>query len=179
MSLSLPQLKCAICDEKIDSRTPFFRASGSFLPANDPLVSYCNAPLHWSCYSRWPQRPAFARRYIEAWVAANRKNPFWWSVYHDSRVYVSANPMPTVEQASVRLYAVGSDIRVPLPRWAEWLANPDSVTPGLHALERNALTEVLPALAGQLPTDHAVVCAIDPREKPAAPRKAARTSEGD
>ncbi len=166
MALALPSLRCAICGHAVDPRGAYFRAGGTFLPPGDQLNKPCNAPFHWSCYEGWPERPRFARRHVEAWVKANRLNPFWWSAYLDERVYVSVNPQPPVEEASVRLLAVGSDIRVPLPRWAEWLAAPERVCAGLQPVERAALEEALPTLRQRFPDDHAVVHAIDPNEKP-------------
>lgn len=166
MSSLLPELRCAICEGPIQPADPHFRASGDFLPKNDPLVDFTNKPMHWDCYMPWEHRPRFARHFVDAWVKANRKNPFWWSVLHDDRVYVSVNPGRGVEEASVRLYSLGADIRVPLPRWPEWLANPTAVTPGLHKYEQDALAEVLPTLRERFPDDHAVVHAIDPAEKP-------------
>jgi hypothetical protein len=146
----------------------FFRAGGAFLPADDPLTPFSNVPLHWSCYTEWPERPRFAKLHIDAWIAANRKNPYWWQAYRDDGVYVSVNPSRPVEEASVRLYEVGSDIRVPLAKWATWLSEPLKVTPQLHALEHEALTKVLPRLRARFPDDHGVVNAIDPEEKRAA-----------
>ncbi len=165
MASTIPELRCAICGKPIDPFGPFFRASGSFLDRSDALRRFCNAPLHWDCYQRWPERSRFARRYVEAWVAATRRNPFWWSVHLDERLYVSVNPERPVEEASVRLLAIGSDLRVPLARWSEWLAHPERVSPGLHPLEREALTEALPLLHERFPDDHALVDAIDPDEK--------------
>lgn len=170
----LPQPNCALCGRPVDPRGEFFRASGDFLPPGDPLRSCANAPLHWDCYAAWPERRRFARHFVDAWVRANRRNPFWWAVYRDERVYVSVNPEPPVEEASVRLYDVGSDVRVPLSRWTEWLADPSAVTPALQPIEQQALEAVLPTLRMRLPSDHAVVDAIDPDEK--RPR-AARGSE--
>ncbi len=165
MATPIPELRCALCGEPIDALGAFFRTSGDFLPPKDPLVPFCNAPLHWNCYADWSERPRFARLYVEAWAAANRKNPFWWRILHDAGVYVSANPERPVEEASVRCWAVGSEIRVPLPKWTAWLANPDAVTPGLQPLERETLAAVLPTLRARFPDDHAVVDAIDPAEK--------------
>ncbi len=161
----VPQLKCALCDGVIDPPTDCYRATGDFLPVGDALRDYCNAPMHWDCYAQWSERERFARHYVDAWVKANRKNPFWWSVYRDSDVYVSVNPGRGIEEASVRLYAVGNDIRVPLPRWPQWLDNVDAITPGLHPFEKKMLDAVLPRLRDQFPDDHAVVHAIDPEEK--------------
>ena len=165
MSSRVPELKCALCDKPVDARDAFFRASGDFLPEHDSLTPFCNVPLHWACYGAWAERPRFARHYVEAWVKANRKNPFWWTVYQDERVYVSANPERPTEEAAVRLYAVGSDIRVPLVKWARWVADPEQVASELQAVERAALAEVLPLLRERYPDDHAVVDAIDPDEK--------------
>ncbi len=161
----LPEVQCAICGQSLNPLGPHFRTTGVFLPAGDALSRYCNVPFHWDCYGRWPQRGRFARCYVEAWFKANRLNPFWWCVYVDQDVYVSANPSPPTEEASVRLFAVGDDIRFPLPRWTEWLADPERVTPDLQPLEREALNKALPALRKRFPNDHAVVDAIDPAEK--------------
>jgi len=165
------ELKCGLCGGPLDALGDFFRASGDFLPAGDPLVRFCNAPLHWACYAGWQDRPRFAREYVRAWQEANRKNPFWWTVHVDDDVYVSVNPERPVEEVSVRLCAVGSDIRVPLAKWADWLADTDRVTPGLHAIEKEALGPVLPRLQARFPDDYAVVHAIDSNEKRAG-RKA-------
>jgi hypothetical protein len=165
MGSLLPALQCSLCGGAIGAHEPHFRATGDFLPPKDPLRRYANTPMHWACYAKWPERAVFAGRYVEAWREANRRNPFWWAVYDDERVYVAVNPERPIEQASVRLRDVGSDIRVPLPRWAEWLADIDRVTPGLQPLEKQALDAVLPMLRERFPNDHAVVHAIDEDEK--------------
>lgn len=149
----------------MEATGPFFRAAGDFLPRGDPLGPLCNKPLHWTCYAAWPERPRFARYYVAAWVQANRRNPFWWAAYNDERVYISVNPERPIEEVSLRLYAVGSDIRVPLARWTAWLADPQRVTPALQPCELQALGDVLPLLRARFPDDHAVVDAIDPAEK--------------
>jgi hypothetical protein len=171
MSVLLPQPRCALCGAPVDMLGGFFRASGKFVAPKDPLAPFCNVPMHLACYAEWPDRPRFAGLYVPAWVAANQKNPFWWKAYQDERVYVSVNPQPPVEEASVRLCAVGSDIRVPLPKWPEWLANAEQVTPGLCKLEKAALAAVLPTLRRRFPDDHALVHAIDPAEKQSARRR--------
>jgi len=165
MSKLVPDLQCGLCSRPIDPLKPHFRASGDFLPKGDALTRYCNAAMHWPCYAEWPERSRFAQHYVDAWVAANRNNPFWWFVYRDEHVYISANPQKPVEEASVRLYAAGSDIRLPLPRWSEWLRKCERVTPGLSEFELAELRKVLPTLRAQFPDDHAVVDAIDPDEK--------------
>ena len=165
MAWKLPEIRCALCDEAIDARGPYFRADGAFLPRRDPLTRFANAPLHWSCYGAWTHRPRFAAELVGAWVKANRRNPFWWSVWQDERAYVSVNPQPPVEEVSVRLMQIGNDIRVPLARWQTWLDRPEAVTPTLQAIEKAELATVLPELRQRLPDDHAVVDAIDPAEK--------------
>lgn len=170
MPTSFPELTCAICDGPVRSLEECFRATGKFLPRGDALAKYETAPLHWTCYTQWPQRARFARAYVDAWVAANRKNPFWWGVLRTDQVYVSVNPSKPVEEASVRLYAYGSDLRVPLARWSAWLSAPETVTPNLPEPVRTALAGVLPTLKTRLPDDHALVDAIDPVEKPGGRR---------
>ena len=163
----IPVLKCALCRGPIDALSAFFRANGDFLSKRDPLVQFCNAVFHWTCYGQWPERHRFASAYVRAWIDANRKNPFWWSVYRDEHVYVSVNPLPPVEEASVRLMQVGTDIRVPLAQWSAWLAEVDRVTPNLQRLEKESLMAVLPYLQEKFPDDHSVVHAIESGEKQA------------
>jgi hypothetical protein len=161
----LPEVKCVLCGKPVDPLGPVFRATGDFLPTGDPRDACANVPLHWTCYAEWPQRASFAKHFIDAWVKANRKNPYWWRVHLDERVYISVNPESPVEEASVRLVRVGDDIRVPLGRWRAWLESPAEVTPELQPLELAELDEVLPLLRARYPDDHAVVHAIDPDEK--------------
>lgn len=168
------QLRCGLCEATIDPTNGFFRASGDFLAKSDSLRAFVDAPMHWECYESWKERPRFAREFVTAWVKANRRNPFWWFVHQDEQVYVSANPMRSVEEVSVRLLEIGSDIRVPLPKWSAWLKTPSGVTPRLTGFELRALERVLPALRARFPNDHALVDAIDPGEK--TPRAGAAQS---
>lgn len=178
MSCSFPELSCALCNQPIDPPEELFRASGDFLPPKDPLTPYCNAPMHWSCYAQWPHRKRFARLFVDAWVEANRKNPFWWSVHRDENVYISINPGRGVEEASLRLYAFGNDIRVSLPRWHDWLENlSDGAAIPLHSYERKVLQDLLPMLRERFPDDHALVDAIDPEEKRPARRARAGSTQ--
>lgn len=165
MGSLLPELCCGLCGRTIGAREPHFRATGDFLTPKDPLSRHANTPMHWSCYAEWPERSRFAQRYVDAWREANWRNPFWWAVHDDDRVYIAVNPERPIEQASVRLRDVGSDIRVPLPRWTEWLLDVERVTPGLQPVEKKALEAVLPLLRERFPNDHAVVHAIDEDEK--------------
>ena len=165
MSIEMPPRNCALCGNSIALTETAFEASGDFLPDGDPLTAYANAPIHWACYADWPQRPRFARYHVDAWIKTNRANPFWWFVHGDDQVYISVNPSRPVEEASVRLCEFSSDIRIPLPKWAAWVANPDEVTPGLQPCERAALDKILPLLRERYPDDHSVVDAIDPNEK--------------
>ncbi|MEW6249381.1 MAG: hypothetical protein AB1716_01945 [Planctomycetota bacterium] len=170
MTRALPAVKCALCGRLVDPLKPFFRASGRFLPQKDPLTGFCDAPLHWPCYAAWPERPRFARHYVDAWVRANRANPFWWAVYQDNYVYISVNPQKPVEEVSVRLLEVGSDIRVRLSGWERWVADVDEVTPDLQVVEKQALALILPELRARFPSHHSIVDAIDPQEKRPAAR---------
>jgi hypothetical protein len=175
MPAIVPELKCALCSGPIDVLGDFFRASGAFLPPGDPLTDYCNAPLHWPCYTDWPHRERFAEQYVKAWAKATRLNPFWWIAYQDAHVLITVNPVQPVEEACVRLAAVGSDIRVALPQWPKWLARPESVTPSLHDVEKRELRKVIARLRERFPDDYAVVHAIDPNEK--APRREKRRTK--
>lgn len=156
-----PGTRCALSNQEIKPDGPYFATSGEFLPKSDPLHKFCGKAMHWDAYAQWPERPRFARAYVEAWVNANRRNPFWWQVHLDDDIYISVNPQRGIEETSVRLFAVGSDIRVPLLRWSEWLAAPTKVTPHLQTLEVECLATLLPRLRERYPSAHDVVDAIE------------------
>lgn len=150
-----------MCAEPIDTRRRYFVTSGEFVPAGHPLRRFCEQPFHWECYAGWPQRAEFARFYVSAWVNATRRNPFWGTAHLDERVHISANPEPAIAEVSVRLAAIGGDIRVPLAAWERWLAEPGCIGPALEALERDELMAILPTLRELLPTSERLVAAID------------------
>lgn len=165
MSIPLPpNARCALGNEAIATPPGAFMTSGQFLPKNDALQRYCGKPICWPCYERWPERPRFAQAYVGAWVTANRKNPFWWQVHLDDAVYIAVNPQRSIEEASIRLLAVGDDLRVKLPEWKQWLAAPAVASP-ITDFERDALEAVLPDLRARFPDGNALVDAIDPAEK--------------
>ena len=151
---------CPICGETLDG-PPVFATSGVFLPDGDPLQDCCDAGMHWDCYAAWPHRPRFARAWVEACIAAERLNPYWGRAYLDEAAFVTVNPQPPVEQAAVRLFATGSDLRVPLGDWERWLAGDWEEDEELHPVERAALEDVVPALALFLPTAGEVVAAVN------------------
>ena len=165
MALTRVVGKCGLCHREMVDGQQAFMTSGEFLPRTDPLRPLCGQPLHWECYAAWPERGRFARAYVQAWQRANARNPFWWTVLSDDCAYVAVNPQSGIEEASLRLLSVGSDIRVPLPRWAEWLADPARITPHLHPFEAQALAAALPGLRSRFPDALTLVDAIDPREK--------------
>ncbi len=160
MASEWPSAVCALSGKTIKPGMPHFKTTGSFLPKSDKLHTYCGQPIDWDAYADWNERPRFARAYVHEWVKSNKRNPFWWTVELNDEVYVSVNPQPGVEEASVRLMNVGTDIRVPLPKWSDWLANPDAVRPSAHTLEREEIERVLPRLREKFPTDLDLVDAI-------------------
>jgi hypothetical protein len=151
---------CAISGDPIPVGARIFRTSGEFLPKKDPLAEYCEQPMHFDVYADWEHRPTFARAYVKAWIKANKKNPFWWDVYTDEHVYISINPQRGIEEASVRLFDVGTDLRIPLAKWSAWLENPEDIVTPLHAIEKKTLASALPGLRERFPTSHDLVDAI-------------------
>ncbi len=165
MAVILPGTKCSLSGIEIKPTDAYFSTSGVFLPAKDPLRKFCDTCMLWEHYAQWPPRERFARAYVEEWIKANQRNPFWWTIHLDDNVYISANPQTGIEEISVRLMRTGSDIRIPLDSWSKWVEHPESVTPNLHAAEMEALARSLPTLRDAFPTARAIVQAIDPHEK--------------
>lgn len=151
---------CALTDQPLGNGERVFKTSGEFLPKKDPLAKYCGSAMNFDAYADWEHRDQFARAYVDAWIKANKKNPFWWDVYRDNVVYISVNPQTGIEEASVRLFEVGSDLRIPLAKWNSWLSNPESVSGELHPIEKASLAKVLGELGKKFPTAYELVDAI-------------------
>lgn len=156
---------CALSAQPLKAGERVFSTSGDFLPKKDPLAQYCGQPMCFDAYAEWEHRAAFARAYVEAWISANKKNPFWWDVHIDKNVYISINPQRGIEEASVRLFDVGSDLRIPLAKWTAWLENPEAVSGKLHAIEKESLAKAIPDLSERFPSAYELVDAISSDER--------------
>ncbi len=142
--------RCPLCEKPVDLLGDYFVTSGDFLPADHPLRGYADRKMHWECYEPWPQRPAFARPFIEAWIKANRANPFWTELFRDDHVYITVNPKPPIESVSLRFYETGSDVRVPVYEWEAWLADADR-RKNLRKMELKCLKNCLSAIQQAIP----------------------------
>ena len=63
MALIFPGSTCALCREPLDR--PYTATSGVVFPAGSHLYRYCDAPLHFDCLERWPDREAFSAGYFD------------------------------------------------------------------------------------------------------------------
>ena len=70
MALIFPGSTCALCGELLDR--PYIATSGVAFPLVSPLYRYCDAPLHFDCLERWPDREAFSAGYFESALARFR-----------------------------------------------------------------------------------------------------------
>jgi hypothetical protein len=140
MALIVASSRCAICGELRRERDPFFATSGCAVEPDHLLWRFCDAPMHWSCYASWPDRPAFARAYFERDRAAARRNPYWGIVHIDDDVLVMLNPSARVCTVSISVAALGCGPRIPLAQWSDWLRRP---TPQSERgeIERDAVEE--------------------------------------
>ncbi|MBI3861184.1 MAG: hypothetical protein HY290_04745 [Planctomycetia bacterium] len=140
---------CAICCQQLGT-SPIFGTWGVFLPQDDPLVRFCDAPIHWSCYANWSERERFARAYFAFWIEHEKTNPYWARIFVDDEVFVTIGP--AVSEVSIRLAATGSDIRVPQAEWECWLEGAALDDAELQSMERDAIRAVLPRLKSAIPS---------------------------
>ena len=115
-----------------------FATSGVAFPPTDPLYRMCDAPLHWDCYAKWPDRARFARTYFE--MRSGVSNPYWVNLLLDEDVHVALGD----EVIQIRLAATASGREVVLADWDAWLARQPEDGP--HPVQREALARVLDRL---------------------------------
>lgn len=158
MALVFEGSRCAICQQLLGDR-PYTATSGVAFEADHPLYPYCDAPLHWDCYTSWSSRLEFARAYFEQAVHGETINPYWARVYEDDDVFVSVNPDPSVGEVSLCFAATGMGLRVLLASWSSWLK--ESERNDLQPLQEQSLSEVIARVARCLPTSEAILSRVD------------------
>lgn len=141
-------MKCPLCDEPMYETQDLFGTWGVWLPSGNPLLKFCDASMHWSCYAAWPHRPEFARSYVDFWVRNHTVQSPWRIAHLDRICLVSVNPDPTVWSSWIYFYATGSRKDVSLDLWSEWLARGAEFA--AHQVEREAIE----AAVGQLRLHH-------------------------
>ncbi len=117
---------CALCGEVADAKD-YMATSGVWYEQDHPLWRYCDAPMHWDCYERWPEREQFARDYV-AMRRSHQDSPYWDRVYEDEQLVLEVSRA----RALAWLRATGTPVAFSPQSWPE----PE---PGLHRLERDAL----------------------------------------
>ena len=158
MALITAASRCAICNELL-GRRPYLATSGVFLAPADPLSRYCDAPLHWDCYERWPERARFAREHVWSEAEYLATNPYWGMALLTSLVCVTVRKK---EPGAARIWLVetGTCVEVALAEWSAWLSD-FTRTEQLHRLEIAALRDVVSDLRRRCPTSESMLDAID------------------
>ncbi|MCE7872493.1 hypothetical protein DYH09_19230 [bacterium CPR1] len=137
---------CALCGELADSKE-YMATSGVWYEPDHPLWRYCDAPMHWECYERWPEREAFARDYV-AMRCSHQESPYWDTVYEDEQLVLEVSRA----RALAWLRATGTPVAFSPQSWPE----PE---PGLHRLERAELAKS--QLADRFPTWEDLLAGVD------------------
>lgn len=159
---------CPLCGDVIEEDSPVFVPRPFFI--GPEFWHLAKVPIHWDCFARWDQRPEFARRYFQANVEGAEHNQFWGVAHRDEHSFVSVNPSQYVQEVQVILAETGSDFRVNLADWQDWLEG-EWFESCQHEIEREALARVIPFFREKFPTAEAVVEAagFSPEEPPAGP----------
>jgi hypothetical protein len=161
MALIFSGSRCAICEKPLrDGDRGYLATSGVFFEEDDPLWRFCDAGLHWDCYENWPERPRFARRYVESHVESLAENPYWGLALLTDDVALTVRRK---EPGLVQLWLIetGTEIEVPLAEWSEWLWG---LTLGEQEHDRLEVVNVwkaLPELRRRFPTRQSVLYAVD------------------
>src|SRR4030095_9826125 len=159
MALLTEHSRCAICGERLGEER-YLATSGVFLPVDDPLWSFCDAPLHWDCYEHWPHRSRFARQYVSGHLESESANEYWGRVLLTDLVYLAVRKRePGV--AAVWLFETGTSVRVALSQWSAWLWDLGMTEDELHRLEVASLWKVLPELRRRFPNPEAMLAVMD------------------
>jgi hypothetical protein len=149
MALITKGSRCAICNKQLGEE-PYLATSGVFFPADDPLWSFCDAPLHWDCYEHWPHRSRFARQRVSSAAESESGNAYWGRALLTDFVYLEVRKNEPGE-ADVWLFETGTRVRVHLSQWSAWLWDLGLTEYELDRLEVASLWKVLPELRRRFP----------------------------
>jgi hypothetical protein len=150
MALFFDDMECMLCGKPMHSEDRLFGTT-AFLDADDDLWQFSDAVLHWDCYAKWEHRPRFARKYFDDKGGWGQNNPYWGTAYEDDEVRITINPDPLVAQVDVMLAATGSQTRIPVRDWEDWLGG-EWFDKCDHEVERDALASVMPLLRSRFST---------------------------
>jgi hypothetical protein len=161
MAIVWQGVRCAICNEEIEDINRYIdyaATSGVFFPRDDPLVSYCDAPLHWTCFENWPHRTRFARQNFEMWVRGGKSNPYWTTLALTSGYILAAGL--EIPYIVLRLAETPTEIRLEFSGWDRWISDESIAIKGLHLVEVRALTPLLPEIRHTFPSLEAIHIAL-------------------
>jgi hypothetical protein len=159
MALIFSGSRCAICEEPLGDRA-YLATSGVFFEEDDPLCSFCDAPLHWDCYKDWPERHRFARQYVESHVESLVDNPYWGVALLTDVVALTVRKKEP-GRAEVWLLETGTNVEVALADWSAWLSDLTVGEQGLDRLEVMNVWKALPELRRRFPTAQSLLSAVD------------------
>ena len=146
---------CAICRHKIDFRARVFATSGIVFAPEHRLFKFADAPMHWNCYERWPDRAEFASAYFQAEIEQQQDNPYWEVVLMSEDLLVSVGF--TAGEVIICLAETYSDIRVPLSFWNLWIRSKWIVLLNRPPLEKRVLSNIWSVLKTALPNTHVLM----------------------
>jgi len=156
------ETKCPLCAEPLSD--PIFATSHFIGDQSDPLWMYSDAGMHWDCYANWKDQPRFANQYFEVEEKYAYRNSYWPTVLALPNLLVSANVDLNPPEARLVLRSIGPGPRLNLDEWEDWLAGGYRLGHS-HALQRDALAEVLDDLRAHLPTLRAIKVAAQAAKK--------------
>ena len=146
---------CSLCRMPMLENQEVFATWGVWLPPSDPLVRFCDASLHWTCYADWPERSRFAESYFAFWKEKEKSDPYWHRAFSDEEVSVNVG----LAGAMICLRATGSRIPVQLEDWENWLGTREPDT--AHPVVKDVLSDAKRRLNESVPTASALLAGID------------------
>ncbi len=149
--------QCPLCGVRMTQTDALFGTS-DFACADAEVSRFADSVMHCDCYANWEHRARFARASFDALKRSSAGNRFWGIALADEQVLVKVNPDRLVSVAQVALAATGSEFRVALADWQDWLGR-DWREDCHHEFERESLEAVIPVLLASFPDAAALVAA--------------------
>jgi hypothetical protein len=132
--------ECPLCGCVSSRDDAFFPEHVDGLPVDPVRKLFHPTGLHWECYLAWPGRIDFAKRLFDRLVAEAAS--LHGRAYLDERIAVLAF-VAKPHDFTLLLAETGHRLHASTTVWAQWQANPDTIAPQCHSIERHLLHQSL------------------------------------
>lgn len=137
--------ECPICHKQSSRDDAFLPELTDGLDV-DPVRSMFHSPaFHWRCYLTWPGRNTFARDLFNQLVANRGRSTLHGRTFLNDDIAVFTTVYEP-HAITIILRETGRSLTISVAEWLAWQTESHTIASECHAVERDALSNLLPTV---------------------------------